>query len=244
MNTNWQRIYIELGSLMASEPDEIAKTWQPSNEGLRWLGKVQAVVHATGSVSNDVEVNNAVLSLRNRVQHEHGLQDLRALMYRILAVAEYNSPTTVSGAFVPVGKPLDAFASIGKILSSAKSDLLIVDPYMDEKVLTQFATLASQGVPMRLLADEKFKKASLLPAAALWKQQHGAAWPLEVRLSPAMVLHDRLISVDQINVWLLTQSLNAFAQRSPATISKVDAETAALKVVAYRTLWAAATPTP
>ncbi|BAM92882.1 hypothetical protein S58_69160 [Bradyrhizobium oligotrophicum S58] len=41
----------------------------------------------------------------------------------------------------------------------------------------------------------------------------------------------------RLDAWTLTQSLKDFAARSPATIVKVDAETAALKVSAYGAIW-------
>jgi hypothetical protein len=55
------------------------------------------------------------------------------------------------------------------------------------------------------------------------------------------MLHDRLIIVDGAQVWVLTQSLNAFVVRSPATIVRVDGETAALKIKA-KDIWDKAKP--
>jgi hypothetical protein len=46
--------------------------------------------------------------------------------------------------------------------------------------------------------------------------------------------------VDGTQAWVLTQSLNAFATRAPASIVRVDDETAALKIAAYEDMWAAA----
>ena len=51
-----------------------------------------------------------------------------------------------------------------------------------------------------------------------------------------------LIAVDGNEVWLLTQSLNAIAARSPATIVRIDPETATLKIAAYDLMWQAAVP--
>jgi hypothetical protein len=51
------------------------------------------------------------------------------------------------------------------------------------------------------------------------------------------VLHDRLLILDRSKVYLLTQSFNAFAARSPATITLVDAATTALKIEAYDSFW-------
>jgi hypothetical protein len=133
-------------------------------------------------------------------------------------------------------------AAIGKVLQSARSDILIVDPYMDEKALTVYGVLAAEKIELRLLADATQRKPSLAPTVAAWKAQHGATRPLDARLAPARQLHDRLILVDNSEAWTLTQSLNAFADRSPASIVKADAETSKLKVAAYSDLWSRATP--
>lgn len=113
---------------------------------------------------------------------------------------------------------------------------------MDEKALTDFAPLAPAGVIVRLLADQQHRKPSLIPAQQRWVAQYGAARPLEVRLAPARTLHDRLIIIDDTRTWVLTQSLNAFAARSPASLVRVDDGTSELKISAYEAVWAAAEP--
>jgi hypothetical protein len=80
-------------------------------------------------------------------------------------------------------------------------------------------------------------KPTLRPAATRWVAQYGLNRPLQVKLAPARTLHDRLIAVDDSTVWVLTQSLNAFATRSPASIVRVDDQTAALKIAAYADVW-------
>jgi hypothetical protein len=54
-------------------------------------------------------------------------------------------------------------------------------------------------------------------------------------------LHDRLIFIDGAQVWLASQSFNALAARSPASIIEIDADTAQLKFDAYEALWSTAT---
>ena len=46
-------------------------------------------------------------------------------------------------------------AAIGKVLGTAKRDVLIVDPYADEKALTDFAPLAREGISVRMLPMRK-----------------------------------------------------------------------------------------
>jgi hypothetical protein len=48
---------------------------------------------------------------------------------------------------------LDAYAAVGKVLGAAKADVLMVDPYADEKAVTEYALLVPDNVTVRLVAD-------------------------------------------------------------------------------------------
>jgi len=114
---------------------------------------------------------------------------------------------------------------------------------MDEKTLTVYAPQAPEGVSLRLLAaQQKAKTQTLRPALQQWAAQYGSRRPISARLAPARALHDRLIVVDGKTAWLLTQSLNAFAKRSPASIEKTNPEATGLKVAAYEDIWSASAP--
>jgi len=165
-----------------------------------------------------------------------------SVLHRALAKAELNAPSAVQGSFIPAGNPFDALAAVAKVLRSATQRTLIVDPYMDERALTDFALLAPELVQLNLLSDEGSVKPTLRPAAARWMAQYSQSRPLTVKLASAKTLHDRLIIIDDKRAFVLTQSLNAFAARSPATIVRVDDETAALKIRAYQDIWTAAKP--
>ncbi|WP_352710980.1 hypothetical protein [Mesorhizobium opportunistum] len=40
---------------------------------------------------------------------------------------------------------MDAMSAIGKVLKEARSRLLIVDPYLDETILTDFAPMGAEA---------------------------------------------------------------------------------------------------
>jgi hypothetical protein len=141
----------------------------------------------------------------------------------------------------PAGDQFDAFSALGKVLSQATGDVVMVDPYMDEVTLTDFLPLVSEGVSIRLLSDAHSVKPTLKPAVGKWQQQYGDVRPLSAKLSAPRSLHDRLIILDSSSAWILTQSLKDFAARSPGSIAKVDAEAASLKVRAYEAMWTSAT---
>lgn len=106
----------------------------------------------------------------------------------------------------------EAFQGIGKVLTTATRHVLLVDPYMDATVLTDFLPMVQEGVSSRLLADESSVKDSLEPGGRRWISQHGAIRPLQIRVTSPRKPHDRLIIIDGKDSWILTQSLKDFAK--------------------------------
>ncbi len=237
-----QALYVQLGRLVESAPDNLTATPMPI-ETTKWLARAYAL---TGLVSTSdakaikLAMDELVSSSPSaKSKYDYANSVVQAL-YRVLAIAELSAPAAVQGAFIPAGNAFDAFAALGKVFSQSTGRLLIVDPYLDEKVLTDFALQAPERVAIQLLADQQSVKASLKPAVARWLAQYGATRPIEAKLSAPRALHDRLIIVDSRDTWDLTQSLNAFAARSPATIVRSGPEQAALKIPYYEGIWASA----
>ena len=229
--------------LLQSEPNlrAIRDDYSCPPETLKWLGQLHAVVSAMKRIGDEIPLKFAVDRLV-KSQGMNGAEEIRTVLYRALAAAELAAPASEQGAFIVAGNDLDAYAAISKVLASSKGTLLVVDPYMDGKALSDFMPSAAEGVMLRVLADEASIKPTLAPAMEKWRAQFGETRPLEVRLAPARSLHDRLIVVDEGEVWSLTQSLKDFAQRAHGAVLKADSETAVLKIAAYVDLWNAARP--
>lgn len=231
-----EQLYISIGRLLEEQPRA-----DQMNELLRWVGRAVALVEQVSKM-DAVEIK-AATSVRLH-SDPWAVRDLtNAALYRALAVVELKAPVSAQGSFIQAGNALDAMAAVGKVMQLAATAVTIVDPYMDDKVLTDFAPLAKERVNIRLLSDSSTVKPTFSPAAARFKTQFGGSRPLEARLSAPRALHDRLIVVDDTTVYTVTQSLNALAGRSHASIVRVDPETSALKVAAYADIWNAASPT-
>ena len=229
-----ETLYRQLGRLIETAPD--LSGFDPlTTEHLTWIGRAHALVKASGDLVALAEFNLASKSIQGALRHD-ATKNMMLVLYKVLGSAELEAPPSVRGSFIPVGNSFDAFAAIAKVLQTASSDVLVVDPYMDETVLTDFTSGVPDGVVLRLLADQSSVKPSLAPAAARWVQQHGANRPLGVRLAPAKALHDRAIFIDGRDAWTLTQSLKDFAKRSPAEIVRAD-DIASLKIAAYEAIW-------
>lgn len=235
-----ESLYIQLGQLVAEMP-QLGGNGSITPEINRWLGRACHLVRAAGSTYDGVAITSASDNL-NTFLRDQNAQAIASIVYRALAMAEAKAPIAARGGFVGAGAALDALQVVGKLLAEAKKDALIVDPYMDSKVLTDFAPMAASGVSIRLLSDAFYSKASvLLPAVERWGKQF-AGRPLDVRLSAPRALHDRLIIADGTMVWSLTQSLKNFASRSPALAQRVDPDIAAKKLEFYEQIWSTATP--
>lgn len=206
-------------------------------EAQLWLGRAYLAVKDAHANETDAIFFNSATNGLGSILRDQNAHQIAAILHRALAVAEQSAPAVVRGGFIPVNSPFDALATLGKVLSTARRDVLIVDPYMDSNTVTDFVPLVAEGVPTRLLADTEFVKPGLAPSVAAWVDQYKGARPLQARLSARKALHDRFIQIDQCDVWLLSQSLNAFAKRSPATINRAEPDVAAMKIAAYERTW-------
>jgi hypothetical protein len=229
-----EEIYRRLGRIIETAPSMPEGPLSP--DFMKWMGQAAAVVSALGDISLSAETQNAINGLH--YERNVSFQKLMTILYRALAIAELDSPPGAQGAFIPVGNSFDAYSAVAKILGSAKKDILIVDPYMDDSVLTDFAGSASENVTLRLLSGDATVKPNLAPAATRWKQQYSSR-SLEVRFAPGHALHDRAFFIDGSSAWTVTQSLKDLAKRSPAEIVRAD-DTAALKIAAYEAIWSGA----
>jgi hypothetical protein len=238
MATDYNMLYQQLGRLLESPPD--LSTYQACAQpaALQWLGRGHALVQAVSVGIDHISFSSAVDKMRTGAWHS-GVQQVFQLLYRALSHCELHLPAGSAGSFVPVGNSFDAFAALSKIFSTATTDIMIVDPYMDQAALVEFGLTVPEGVPLRLLADRNDHKATLHPAAEKWVTQYSTHRPLSVRLAPPKSLHDRAIFINRNEAWTITQSLKDFAKRAPAEIVRVDS-IATLKLEAYEAIWATA----
>lgn len=213
----------------------------------RWLGRAIAVVEESGCTAELVTLRTEIAGLfRPSLYAGVPLLDttphaIAVAIDTVIAKVELRLPVQAQGAFIPTGGVHDAFQAIATAVRPAKSDVLFVDPYADEKIIGEFATLVPEHVQVRVLADASRPQPSLKPAAERWIAQHPTR-PLQVRRAAARALHDRLIVVDEKIAWAVGQSFKDLVNRSPSSLLRVDPETAALKVSAYKAIWDASTP--
>jgi hypothetical protein len=230
-----EELYRRLGRIIEAAPPPPDPNL--SAEFMKWVGQANALIAALGDLTLATEAHNAINGF-HYPERETNFKKLMMVLHKALALAELDAPAGAQGAFIPVGNVSDAFAALAKILGSAKIDVLVVDPYMDATVITDFAGSAPEAIPVRLLSDEATARPDVGPAAQRWNKQYPTR-QLGVRLASHRTLHDRAIFIDKTQAWIVTQSLKDLAKRSPAEIVRAD-DTALLKIAAYELIWSSA----
>lgn len=236
-----EALYNQLGRLRNEMPawTELGK---PSTS--KWIGRVLAVVGAIGSGSL-----MELVSLRTQFDHlaRYGPNESSALIVAqaidtAIAQVELTLPAEAQGAFIPAGGVFDGYAAVSKAFAQATKQVLLVDPYADDKLISDFVPLAPDGVRVLVLGDDASSKPSLRPAAERWVAQWQDKRPLQVRLAAARSLHDRLIITDEDSVWVVGQSFKDLAKRAHSSLVRMDEASAALKIDAYAEIWKTALP--
>src|SRR5207245_2767252 len=123
-----------------------------------------------------------------------GLKRSRILLANILRderdLAEAKANTKIVEIFFPPGSQHTAYQEIRQIVAAAKTDLVIVDNYVDG-TLFQLLTNASLGVSVRVLTFNM--KPDFAHEARKFRQQYQT--PLEVRQKRGD-FHDRFLIAD------------------------------------------------
>ncbi|MFE3970633.1 hypothetical protein [Stenotrophomonas sp. YIM B13575] len=206
-----------------------------------WQAKALAALELDGiaSMRDATEFRHYMEMARRGFRSKSG-DRLRQSLSNLLARCELRLPPEQRGAFIAVGDNFSAFATLTAVISEAKKDLFVVDPYLSHEAINRFIVAAPQGIAIRLLRDGEGRQQPHTPAlvAAMdaWNTQY-ADRPLEIRSAPARSLHDRAIFIDRASAFTVSQSLKDIAARSPALVHRVAPELVGEKTAAYEDIW-------
>lgn len=207
----------------------------------KWLGRAVALLEAANDLNLTVSFRVARSGLGT---YTHSRAELLQPLYDLMSQLELRVPAELQGAFIAAGDTWNGYAALVRIMQRGADDLLIVDPYVSGSVVTELVPhiVARRSVCILTAAQPKLQPA-LLASFQKWNANPSRPTPaLETRIAPEGSLHDRLIMLDNKEVWLVSQSLKDIGKRSAASLTRADAELAALKSDAYTALWQSSLP--
>lgn len=211
-----------------------------TEEDLRWLARAEAAITATKNLIHLVDFRSAKGNINT---YSHSRDKLISPLLSSYYILELETPEAVQDHFIPPGDAWNGYAALVKIVQKASNSLLLVDQYMDASILTDLLPhhTASQGAKCLTCKGQYHK--SLIAAHGKWRKESiGQEKPTEVRLAPAGSLHDRIIIVDEQDVYTVSQSYKDIAKRSPASVMRADPDMAQAKIAHYSQLWQQADP--
>jgi hypothetical protein len=110
----------------------------------RWVGRVTAVVDATGCIEElaAIKVNLRVVSnLAIGLEAYRTAHAIAVAIDTVIAKLELVLPAEAQGAFIPTGGVFDAFQAVAKAVAAAQHHVLLVDPSADETLIADFVPL-------------------------------------------------------------------------------------------------------
>ena len=218
----------QLRALLERTPDFDA--YDPaSREHLTWLGQAHALVGRWDSVEA-VTFPMKTDMLFSPARRPMYLGQILATLHRAIADLEFRVPAGAQVAFGP-GDVYDFFRAFNFVVESAEKTLLIVDPYMDQKIFDLYLSSRPPAVSARLLTSRYADDVKI--GAELYIQQHG----LVLQLRRSKKIHDRVMFIDGSECYVTGQSLKDAAKAKPTYLSPLAPDVVPDKLRHYEEIW-------
>ena len=231
-STTPEQLLAEVEDLLRTMPP-FATIRHDNPETLAWFGRASAVL-TRWNLARSIPAASFISALQASRTVDPGppYRGLVTLLHEAQHALRMETvgPLTVA---VSAAKPFDYFDEIRTLISSAKLELLFVDPYLDAEFVSRYLPNASQGILVRLLGRERIS--TLVPAVEILRKQ--SASNIEVRSAPGF--HDRYLFVDRSFGYHSGASFKDGAKSSPTTITQVTDAFAAV-FGTYEQLWTTA----
>jgi hypothetical protein len=201
-----------------------------------WLGHATALIDLQADIQDKDEFRKAARSLSG-LEHDRHVQTIRNIVSIALKKSELALPIRSEVNFIPKGGVFQAFSRFNQVIRNAKKDVMIVDPYANHVILTDFASQIANNITIRILTKSSKNKYLLIKALSRWIIEHGNTKPIQIKIAKREYLHDRFLVVDRINAWQLGQSFANIAQKTHTNFARIDHDAAAKNISELESLW-------
>ncbi len=169
-----QVLLANLRALLERAPD-LEKFSPTSREHMVWLSQAYALVSRWNKLEA-VQLKNACDFLSMSQTRDMNITQIFGILNRAVADLEREVPPENEVSFA-AGDVYDFFKALNKVIATAETSILIIDPYLDESVFDHYLNSRNKNVHVRLLVKEKAER--LIPPKEKYIKQFGAV--LEIR---------------------------------------------------------------
>ena len=226
-----EQLFAAFDLIIRSMPDRTKiKHELPANE--EWFGQAAAAVNLADPMRGAMFKSDVKRLFTMSADHGAAFSSILITLQQLRAEYRMLSAGPLTLAF-EAGKPFDYFDEVRKIIETATSDMLVVDPYLGADFVARYLPFVKEGVSIRLLIESKITEVT--EAVALYAKQHGAS--IELRKSKG--LHDRFIFIDKRECYHSGASFKDGALFSATVLSQItDAFSSVLST--YEDSWSSA----
>jgi hypothetical protein len=228
--TSDEQLLVEVEDILRAMPSR-QSLGNDDPDILAWIGRASAIVHAWNSTRAIVVFDGYVKNLGASSSREYD-EGYRGLITTLNQVRhdlrmKTSGPLTVA---IGQGSVFDYFDEVRKVIETAHSGILFIDPYLDAEFVARYLPHVASGVAVRLLTRERIS--TLMPAVALMRQQSG----LSIEVRSAAGFHDRYVIVDGLTCYHSGASFKDGAKKAPTTLTQVTDAFVAVSET-YEQLW-------
>ena len=139
--------------------------------------------------------------------------------------------------FFVKGSDHDAYVHIRSILQTAKADLFVIDPHMDDSIYQVLGTLTATPMHLRIVTSKH--PADFALETNKFVKQH-AGFVVEVRATRDF--HDRFIFLDQTTCYLLGASIKDAGNKAFTVVPLQESSIVRFILDHATQVWASARP--
>lgn len=142
-------------------------------------------------------------------------------------------------AFFKKGEAHDAYVHIRTIVQSATSNIIVIDPFIDDSIYVLLKTLDVRSIRIRVLARERNLPKDFSLEGEKFFEQHTNLSSFEDRATED--IHDRFIVIDNKRVYLLGTSVKDAGKKASAVVPIEQAQIADLILHYLEDVWHSST---
>jgi hypothetical protein len=202
-----------------------------TDENLQWFGRARAIVTQWNAVTGAFFGNNVETYFTSGHGSDQAYVAIMTVLYQVRADLKMKTggPTSVA---VPGARPLEYYDVVRRLLETALTDILFVDPYIGADFVSRYLPHVRAGVTVRLLTRKFLTK--VVPSVEMLVRQQCVS--VEIRQSAS---HDRYVFIDRKECYHSSASFQDGGKSTAALLSQViDAFADTHRI--YESEWASA----
>ena len=160
--------------------------------------------------------------------------NMQGYLRTAIARLELETPQSQSKVYGP-GEAYDVYRDLAEIMSNAKTETFVIDPYANEEVFTLYLDKIRGTVKMRLLTGTPSVGLKLV------KTKFAARPNTQFEAKMSSEVHDRVIFIDCTECWVLGQSIKDAANKKPTYLISIPIPAVSDMSKLYEAIWQRAT---